>query len=213
MGFYIVRPNFRGKGYGMKLFQNAWKYLGDRNKGADGVIENLKIYSRVGLKLAHYNARYKTRGTNTKTLGENVIGLNKVVFKKVYDYDKKVFGFKREKFLKAWISQPKSFTYGFVKNKKLLGYGVLSKCFEGYKIGPLFADSDTVANELFDSLIGNINKKEPIFFDIPEVNKGALKIVKKYKMNKVFATGRIYTKSQPKFPLHKWYGITSFELG
>ena len=56
MGFYIVKKEFRGKGYRMKLFNQAWDYLGDRNKGGDGVLENLEKYARVGLKLAHYNA-------------------------------------------------------------------------------------------------------------------------------------------------------------
>jgi len=52
-----------------------------------------------------------------------------------------------------------------------------------------------------------------VFFDLPECNKGALQIAKDNNMKKVFATGRIYTQGQPKFPLNKWYGITSFELG
>jgi len=41
MGFYIVKPEYRGKGYGMEIFQKAWNYLGKRNIGGDGVLENL----------------------------------------------------------------------------------------------------------------------------------------------------------------------------
>ena len=213
MGFYIVKPKYRKKGYGMKLFQKAWDYLGNRNKGGDGVLENLKKYARIGFKLAHYNARYQGFGTGSRKLGPNIENLRNIDFRKVAKYDDSVFGFKRHAFLKCWINQSESFACGLVKNGKLLGYSVLRKCFEGYKIGPLFADNDSVANELFDSLIGSVDKKEKVFFDIPEVNKNALKIVRKYKMKKVFATGRIYTKGQPKFPLQRWYGVTTFELG
>ena len=213
MGFYIVKPEFRGKGYGMQLFQHAWNYLGNRNKGADGVLENLEKYAKIGLKLEHLNARYQGFGTGAGKLGQNIAMLKKIDFETVAKYDDYVFGFKRRKFLKCWISQPESHAYGFIKNEKLLGCGVIRKCFEGYKIGPLFAENPSVANELFDSLTGSIGKKDKVFFDIPEVNKNALAIVKKHKMKKVFATGRIYTKGQPKFPLEKCYGITTFELG
>lgn len=213
MGFYIVKPKFRGKGYGMKIFQKAWNYLGKRNIGGDGVLENLKIYAKVGLKLAHLNARYQGFGTGDKKLAPNIVKLQDINFKTLAEYDDLVFGFKRHAFLKCWINQPKSIAYGYIKDSKLHGYGVLRKCFEGYKIGPLFADNSSVANKLFEALIGNVSKKDKIYFDIPVVNKKALAIVKKHKMKKVFATGRIYTKGQPNFPLEKWYGVTSFELG
>jgi len=213
MGFYIVKKQFRGKGYGMKIFQKGWNYLGDRNIGGDGVLENLKKYARVGLKLAHLNARYQGFGTGTNIVGPNVVKMQDISFNKLAKYDDSVFGFKRHAFLKCWINQPENFAYGVVKNGKLLGYGVLRKCFEGYKIGPLFADNSPIANKLFESLIGRVSKKDKVFFDIPETNMGTLAIVKKYKMKKVFATGRIYTKGQPNFPLEKWYGVTSFELG
>lgn len=213
IGFYIVKPKFRGKGYGMKIFQKVWDYLGEKNKGGDGVLENLKMYARVGLKLVHLNARYQGQGTGTKKLGLNIVKLQDVSFKKIARYDDKVFGFNRHTFLKYWINQPEGFAYGYVKDGKILGYGVLRKCYEGYKIGPLFADNSSAANELFDSLIGSVGKKDKVFFDIPEVNKDAYAIVKKHIMKKVFATGRIYTKGQPNFPLNKWYGVTTFELG
>jgi GNAT superfamily N-acetyltransferase len=213
MGFYIVRKESRGKRYGMKLFQKAWDYLGERNKGGDGVLENLKKYAKVGLKLAHYNARYQGFGSQTKKIEFDAVELSSIPFSKLAKYDDKVFGFPRHKFLKLWVSRPKTKAFGVVKNGELQGYGVIRKCFKGYKIGPLFANNDIVAKKLFDSLVGQISKKDEVFFDPPECNKFAVKLAKDYKMKKVFATGRIYTKGQPNFPLEKWYGVTSFELG
>ena len=32
---------------------------------------------------------------------------------------------------------------------ELVGYGVLRECHQGYKIGPLFADDEDVADSLF----------------------------------------------------------------
>jgi hypothetical protein len=213
MGFYIVKKSERGKGYGMELFQKAWRCMGKRNIGGDGVIENLKKYAKVGLKLAHYNARYGGHGTGSKKIEKGVIKASQVPFKKIDDYDRKVFGFPRSRFLKLWISRPKTRAFAFLKKGNVLGYGAVRKCFTGYKIAPLFADNKLVAKKLFDTLIGQVGKKEEVFFDLPEHNKDSLKFARDNKMKKVFATGRIYSKGQPKFPLNKWYGITSFELG
>lgn len=212
-GFYIVKDGYKGKGYGMKIFNRALAYLGNRNMGGDGVLENLELYKRVGLELAHYNVRYQGVGTGTNGLSTNIINLSKYPFGKLNSYDTKVFGFKRTDFLKAWIAQPETIALGYVTKGKLQGYGVIRKCYTGYKIAPIFADNAKIAEKLFQSLRGQVSKGAEIFFDIPEINKGAVAITRKYKMKKVFSTGRIYTKGQPDFPLEKWFGITSFELG
>ena len=44
MGFYIVAPEFRDKGYGMRIWQAALDYMGSRNIGGDGVLERIKDY-------------------------------------------------------------------------------------------------------------------------------------------------------------------------
>lgn len=214
MGFYMVKPEFRSKGYGMKLFQHAWKYLGEANKAGDGVLENLKLYKRVGLNLDHLNARYQGFGSGTRKLVSGMTELSKVSFDVLLKYDTEVFGFNRENFLRCWIKQPESYGYAVTTGKNLMGYGVLRKCRSGYKIGPLFADSPQVAQDIFGSLLSQIGKDDEVYFDIPEVNKGAREIAKSHRMKKVFATGRIYTEGRPKsMNLEKWYGVTTFELG
>ncbi|MFB9123882.1 hypothetical protein ACFFYR_11945 [Paraburkholderia dipogonis] len=37
-----------------------------------------------------------------------------------------------------------------------MGYGVLRRCLTGYKIGPLFADSNEIAARLFFALTSSI---------------------------------------------------------
>ncbi len=206
-GFYIVKKEYRGSGYGIEIFKKAMDYVKGQNVGGDGVVENLEKYATVGLKLAHMNARYGGVGSGLNTLAPNVAKLSEI------SYDDMCFGVPRREFLRLWLNQPESKVFGYVKDGKLMGYGMLRKCFTGYKIGPLFADNDEVAKELFDSLIGQVDSKTEVFFDVPECNPGAVEIATKYGMKKVFATGRVYSKGQPKFPLEKWYGVTTFELG
>lgn len=212
-GFYIVKKEYRGKEYGMKISERVMEYLAGRNVGADGVVENLDKYARAGLKLAHLNARYEGRGSGVSKMSNNVVDLTSLPFEDVAIYDDQVFGVQRRNFLELWINQPKSKAFGFKKNNKLAGYGVIRRCFNGYKIGPLFADDQNIANVLFDALVGQIDQDTPVFIDVPECNVDAVKIATDNNMKKVFSTGRIYSMGQPKFPLEKWYGVTTFELG
>ena len=43
IGLYIVKPEFRGKGLGMRLWEAGMAYLGDRNIGLDGVVASRPI--------------------------------------------------------------------------------------------------------------------------------------------------------------------------
>ncbi len=212
-GFYIVKKEYRGSGYGMEIFKKAMEYVKDCNVGGDGVVENLEKYATVGLKLAHMNARYGGKGSGTKTIAPNVILLSTIPFETVGVYDDMCFGVARREFLKLWITQPESKACGYVENGILKGYGMIRKCFNGYKIGPLFADSAPIAKVLFNALVGQVDTTSEVFFDVPECNPDAVKVATDYGMKKVFATGRVYSKGQPKFPLEKWYGVTTFELG
>lgn len=38
LGFYIVKPEYRGKGYGIKIWNAGLKYLEGRTIGLDGVV-------------------------------------------------------------------------------------------------------------------------------------------------------------------------------
>ena len=177
------------------------------------MVENLEKYASVGLELVHMNARYGGKGSGMNTIPENVVKLAEVPFETVVLYDGECFGVPRREFLKLWITQPESKAFGYMKDGKLMGYGMIRKCFTGYKISPLFADSVEIAKALFDTLIGQVDKNTEVFFDVPECNLEAVKMALDYGMKKVFATGRVYSKGQPKFPLEKWYGVTTFELG
>jgi hypothetical protein len=96
----------------------------------------------------------------------------------------------------------------------LRGYINLRKCFDGYRVGPLFAeDSETAKNLLFTGL-SRISKDSSVMIDVPEPNTEALKIVSALKLKQVFETVRMYSGGPaPVLPLQKIYGVTSLELG
>ena len=212
IGFYIVHSKHRSKGYGIKIWNKAIDYLKTQNVGLDGVVAQQENYKKSGFKLAHRNIRYQGVGKKYQVIDVNIIKANIIPFSDLMKYDDQYFPVSRPKFLKNWITEPESLTLVYYQNSKLIGYGMIRKCVTGYKIGPLFADNKLVAEKLFERL-NNFAENSPIFLDIPEVNKGALELVNKYKMKPMFETARMYTKKMPLINLNKVFGITTFEVG
>lgn len=211
-GFYIVKPGCREQGIGHALAARATAYMGNRVVGNDAVVAQQETYKALGFVLAYRNIRYRGMAVSGRVGFPGVVSLSAVPFADLAAYDRVCFPAPRAAFLKCWISRPDGAALGFVESGRLTGYGVLRKCRQGYKIGPLFAESEDIAETLFSSLTRPIAGEE-FFLDIPEPNEGAGRLVRRHAMDKVFETARMYRKEAPSVPLDKIYGVTSFELG
>lgn len=212
IGLYIVHTNHRNKGYGIKIWNKAIDYLKTQNIGLDGVVAQQENYKKSGFKLAYRNIRYHGIGQKFLRNENNIVKIRSVPFKKLVEYDRKLFPVPRSQFLENWIKESESLTLGFFENNKLLGYGMIRKCVTGFKIGPLFADDKIIAENLFREL-NNFAINSLIVIDIPEVNKDAIELVSKYKMKPMFETARMYTKKTPVINLNRVFGVTTLELG
>jgi hypothetical protein len=124
-----------------------------------------------------------------------------------------MFPAKRDEFLKCWTSRPGTVAPGYYDGNQLQGFGVRRTCREGFKIGPLFANDPQIAEALFQTLIAGLRPGQPVFLDVPEVNRAALDIVIKYKMTKVFETARMYSGKPPAIEIENVFGVNSYEPG
>lgn len=211
IGFYIVHTDHRKKGYGIKIWNKAINYMKNKNIGLDGVVAQQENYKKSGFRLAHRNIRYQGVGKKYE-ISNSIVKINLISFTDLIKYDTQFFPVPRPKFLKSWINEKESLTLGFLKNDQLLGYGMIRKCVTGYKIGPLFADNKLIGEELF-KVLNNFAVGSSIFLDVPEVNKEAVGLAKKYKMIQMFETARMYTKKAPAIDIKKIFGVTTFEVG
>ena len=128
----------------------------------------------------------------------------------ILEYDKQCFGYTRTQFMIAWLKMPQSKSFQYKIDEKVAGFCVLRKATKGYKIGPLFADDEIIAEELYKTCLSAVSQGEDIYLDIPVVNKAAQALVKKYNANYVFECARMYYGGPPKLPLDKIFGITTF---
>lgn len=191
-GFYITRDDFRNRGAGWRLWTTAISHVGDRNLGGDGVYEMQDKYTKnAGFRFAYRNIRWE--GTAAGSFREDLTGIADISFKEVLDYDSLHFPAERESFLRKWLDMPDSTALAYTgRNGEVEGYGVIRKCLEGHKVGPLFADSEEIAEMILEGLTSSV-RGETFYFDTPEINKEAVKMAKKRNMNEVFGTARIYT--------------------
>jgi len=219
MGFFIVRPEFRGHGYGNTLWHARRDRLIKRlNPGAsigmDGVFDMQPYYAKGGFEFSHRNMRFRLDVPKERRApdDENIKPVADISFDVLSAYDRTCFPAARDKFLKNWISQPDGGTWAYVQDGKLRGYGTARRCGEGHKIGPLFADDAGVAEALFMQL-STFAAGGPVFVDAPENNADAMALVKRHGMNEVFGCARMYLGPEPDVVHDRVYGVTTFELG
>jgi GNAT superfamily N-acetyltransferase len=213
MGFYIVKPDYRGQGYGMALWNAGLERLSGRNIGIDGVVAQQENYKKTGFKIAYRNIRYEGVSGGTSPEDPAIVNLSQVPFDAVANYDRPFFPDDRRRFLASWLRQPESLSLGIMRDGRLSGYGMVRVCRAGYKIGPLFADSPKLAESLFVSLKSRGKPGPPIYLDVPERNPDAVALALNHQMKPVFETARMYTGDFPDLPLKRLFGVTSFELG
>lgn len=216
MGLFIVKPEYRSAGLGRQLwYQRRDTLLSRLNEGAaigmDGVIAMQPFYAKGGFDIAFRDERYVRAGAAFE-VHKNISPIGEDDLDAVLAYDALCFGFPRPQFMHPWLSLPGNKTFKYAEGDMLQGFAVVRKLISGYKIGPLFADNPTIAEELYKACL-NAVQGEQLYIDIPVCNEAAVQLVKKYEAEYMFECARMYYGTPPEIDMDKVFGITSFELG
>jgi GNAT superfamily N-acetyltransferase len=212
LGFYIVRQDLRGRGYGMRIWNAAMAHAGPRVIGLDGVVAQQQNYRMSGFELAYANVRYGGTVAAPGAPEAAVIGLAEVPLAIVEAYDATVFPAPRTAFLRAWIDSPGHVGRALMRDGGLAGWGVIRPCRKGSKIGPLVADDRRTAEVLLLALLASVGEGE-IFLDVPSLNTDAVALAQDLGLAPVFETARMYKGNIPQLRLERVFGITTLELG
>lgn len=213
LGFYIVREDVRGRGYGLRIWNAAIAHAGRRVIGLDGVVAQQQNYRKSGFELAYANVRYGGTLTAPNLPPTNVVvPLSQVPLAAVEAYDTTVFPTRRTAFLRAWIGAPGHIGRALMRDGRLAAWGVIRPCRQGHKIGPLFADDRAAADAALAALLESAGGGE-IFLDVPSVNPDAIALAQDLGLAPVFETARMYTGAIPPLQMERVFGVTTFELG
>ena len=213
LGFYIVKRELRGRGFGLRIWQEGMARLAGRVVGLDGVVAQQGNYRKSGFVLAWQNIRHEGQGGGSAAPDPRMVPLSTLAFESLLAYDEPFFPAGRSAFLRCWIAQPQSTALAFIEGGRLRGYGMIRPCRRGHKIGPLFADDAAAAETLFTALKSTAAPTDKVYLDTPQSNPEALALARRHGMNPMFETARMYTGPAPDLPLQRLYGVTSFELG
>jgi len=158
LGLYIVTPEERGKGYGLRVWNSGMAALAGRTVGLDGVVAQQANYRKSGFEFAHRNVRYEGKGGGGATDDPGIVLAESVPFDALCAFDRPFFPDRRTEFLRNWIRQPGCRALALREDGALSGYGVMRPCRSGWKIGPLFSESPEGAERLFLALIAGADE-------------------------------------------------------
>lgn len=216
LGCYIVRPDRRGRGYGLATWKAGLAHGGARPIGLDGVVAQQDNYRKSGFVLVHRNVRYGGTVAPPGRVDPAVVPLASVPFEALAGYDAACFPAGRPAFLRAWTTAPGHHALGILRDGRLAGYAVARPCRQGTKIGPLFADDRAAAEALFDGIAAadsGAGGGGLLFLDVPEPNAAAAALAGSRGLAPVFETARMHTRPVRPVARERVFGITTFELG
>ena len=209
IGLYIVRPEARGQGHGLAIWQAAMDHLAGRSIGLDGVVAQQANYRRSGFAYAWNNARYETDG---RLAPATLAAEAAVLDDELLAYDARHAGAPRPDFLRGWIALPGHVALVLRRAGRIAAFGVVRPCREGRKVGPLFADDDGLADHLLRALAAH-HTGAPLVLDLPEDQPQAVRLALSHGLIRTFETARMYRGAPPAMRREGIYGLASFELG
>ncbi|UIJ74216.1 GNAT family N-acetyltransferase [Aurantimonas sp. HBX-1] len=214
LGFYIVRPDRRGRGLGWRIWQAGMARLAGRTIGLDGVVDQQENYRRAGFALSHRNIRHAGPAGGAARADPDLRAPAPADLDALAAFDAVHFGAMRRDFVARWIAAPGHRALLCREpGGALSGYGVVRACRDGFKVGPLFATSAESAARLFGALADTCGPDAMVTLDIPEPNVAALQLAVDCGLRPIFETARMWRGTAPDLPLRQIYGVTTFELG
>ncbi|GAA3492460.1 GNAT family N-acetyltransferase [Streptomyces cremeus] len=212
LGLYLARPDVRGQGYGIQVWNAGMARVAGRTVGLDGVVAQQANYRKSGFASAWTNTRYEgTLNTDPVPAPPGVVltDATALPFALLAAYDRRFFPTARDTFLAAWLTAPHRASLAAVQDGRVVGLAVRRACVTGSRIGPCYADTPAVAA----SLLTHLATETPIALDVPDTNPAAVHLAEQLALTPTFETSRMYTAAPPRLDHPALYGISTLELG
>jgi predicted GNAT family acetyltransferase len=233
-GCYVVDKAYRGQGFGLKLTAEA-----RRRSEPNGVVsgysvpEMLENYEEMQQAVQHWQIERHVvdvpkalnllsdgtnRGTNLIT---HIKLVSEVNMKALCNYDAKIFGYKREKFIQRLLHVSHA-RVAMNQQNEIVGYAAVRVLYNpdsGYKVGPVFCESFEIAKSLLEEIFQAImesrqSSKKTVVIDFPvEVNPEANELAKLLCGKIVIKCVFVSCDGLPESHFKKWFAITTLEAG
>eukprot|EP00347_Sterkiella_histriomuscorum_P005388 403356804 len=199
LGNFIVDPNLRNIGCGKQLQLHVRSQMREVQQiGADGVLEMIPLYKKWGGFISHqvFAHLHDVQQDTPIADEETIFDLSQVEKQQVIDYDTQIFGVDRQKVLNIMFKVPEIQTKVYIKDGCIVGFGMIRKTMsDDWHLGPLSADNQEVAQQLFQALC-NGKKGDKVIVVTEEKSHNGMELVKKFEMKQFFEATRIYKNDE-----------------
>ena len=214
VGMVLVPPEERRKGIGTALLHKGISCCEEKGVEVvrlDATPLGKKLYDSIGFKDEYRLERRQGKG---QKLASKECLTKAEDLEELIHFDEKRFGAERGEVLKKLFQEYPEFSF-LSRNikKEVNGYLMFRPGYNAYQIGPWVAENKEAAEELFRSALNRL-EGEKIFFDIPLVNEGAVKLADKYGFELQRGFIRMY-KGENRYPgsPEEIYAISGVEKG
>ncbi|MEB3334418.1 MAG: GNAT family N-acetyltransferase [Cyanobacteriota bacterium] len=229
IGLFLVVPEQRGKGYGVRLWRHALQHLADVPcVGLEAAPDRVADYAGWGFAPASPTTRWQRTTAQGERLGPSSASAGAsapawclltgpaISERAVQRFDARREPCPRPHFLHQWLRHPAGTVHALVDREGTIhGFGRLRPCLlkegEGWRIGPLVAVSPEAARALVEGLL----PQHPgvVLIDGPGANPQAEPLLRGLGFVPVSQTLRMYRGPAPTVSLADVYGLACLELG
>jgi ribosomal-protein-alanine N-acetyltransferase len=228
IGLFLVTPEQRGKGFGLALWRHALEHLADLPCiGLEAAPERIADYAGWGFEPASVTTRWQliqggetaaagASSSSTASSGLALVAGAAIPAEAVQRYDAEREPSPRPHFLADWLGHQAGQVQALIDGDgRCHGFGRIRPCLlrrgEGWRIGPLLADSADLAGQLLRGLIAS--HPGVVLIDVPEANANAAPLLRELGFRPLSRTQRMYRGQRPMVPLADVFGLACLELG
>jgi GNAT superfamily N-acetyltransferase len=180
IGTLIVRQEWKGSGFGVRLMERAIDFLhgrGVKTIELDGVFPVVPIYRKLGFKDKYLSLRLM-RKPGTAGFSSCSDGHSRFI-REIPGFDRRMTGIERDRMVRRYLSEFPDQVYAAGKGD-LRAYAVARPRESGvYMIGPFVATGPKPAEAVLDRILAD-HGKDPLIIGIPANNRSAVELVQKY---------------------------------
>ena len=224
IGLYLVVPHHRGHGYGQQLWRHALDHLADLSCiGLEAAPARISDYEGWGFKSSSSTTRwcFQNKGHPEGLKGHLPTGLHVVEGSAVPSEAVQLYDAQREPsprphFLADWLGDQSGQVLALLdQSGNCHGFGRIRPCLlqegEGWRIGPLLADSPALAAYLIQKL----QERHPgvLLMDSPGRNRAASELMAQLGFEAQSETMRMYRGELPHVALDDVFALACLELG
>lgn len=232
IGYFLVKPEYKGKGYGRKTWEYAWSEIPNSCSIALYALQDmaLKYETDFGFKGAWKVHSYSCCAEKIASLSlpSSIFEIKfygEADFDSLVDYDASIFGYRREYLIKTFLTIPCCEGWvAYDEQGKIQGHCNLMKVKDKltWSVYPLYANNVSVARILLCRAAQFVLKKDQgatINITVPEVNYEGMELIKSVSIQCNFELIQMFARGIPRVieenvvNKRMVFGVTSLAIG